>query len=100
MKLEIPSIKDFDLIKSKKIESDNDINHCLVESLENKISYHLSTGSFELNKNKITFNIGGNYSKSVVDIVRKTMLEKGWKKFIVEKDTKTILFFSNVIIEK
>lgn len=100
MKIDIPSVHDFDLIKKKKIESDDHWNKLQKEQLENKISYQLSTGSFDINKNKITFRICGNYDNNVIESVRETMIEKGWKKFIVEKDTTTILFFSNVIIEK
>ena len=70
------------------------------EQLEEKIYYQLSTGSFDINKNKITFKISGYYNNNIIESVRKTMIEKGWKKFIVEKDTEKKLFFSKVIIEK
>ena len=99
--MNIPSVEDFDLYKDKdKIREESDVKRQTDRLLE-LIDYHLSSGTFRVNKDTIEFRIQGLYPENAVENVNRLFKEKGWKKLKVERnEASNPLYFSNVKLIK
>ena len=95
--MNIPSVEDFDLYKEKSSQLNESIENDQGDRLLELIDFHLSSGSFEINKDIIEFRIQGLYPENIVKRVNKLFQAKGWKKLKVERDQDARpLYFSNV----
>lgn len=98
--MEIASADKFDSYIKKRKELEDHMLERDVKNLIERINYKLNSGLFELDKNKISFNVDGIYDDNTKSIVIGLLKENGWKYISMERDKKTVLYYTNIILKK